>query len=95
MDVTVPAPSVGGRDRDSPVPPSGRSEIHRVSPGDSDSRKERELKLTDQLTARVKARRVVDTLLWVQHYKREQKPGPVDNRLVRVVAAWFSDQWEK
>lgn len=50
--------------------------------------------LTDQLTTRVKARRVVENLLWVQHFQRAQKPGPVDTRLVRVVAAWFSDQWE-
>ena len=50
--------------------------------------------LTEQLTARVKARRVVENLLWVQHFARLQKPGPVDTRLVRIVAAWFCDQWE-
>lgn len=49
----------------------------------------------DQISARVRARRVIENLLLVESRKREQKPGPVDQRLVRVVMSWFSDRWEK
>ncbi|WP_156514385.1 hypothetical protein [Planctomyces sp. SH-PL14] len=48
----------------------------------------------DQISARVRARRVIETHLWTLHFARDQKPGPVDARLARIVGAWFSDKWE-
>lgn len=47
-----------------------------------------------QYHVRLRARRVVEMALWIQHSARPKAPGPVDRELTRVVAAWFTDRKE-
>lgn len=47
-----------------------------------------------QYHAQLKARRVVEMVMWIQHSARPKATGPVDRELTQVVAAWFTDRKE-